>query len=427
MFFANVSAGFKRAGNILKSFLPNSKNAKTLKSDSIVDSRLFIGLDLDVTSKTNSLFQTSPSNRAHLANQLLLYDKILIPTKDYGIIPILINWLGLKTFRKALDSDAFSFLHRKTLLGYAGNGVGISGYIISESKALTFEWWQHALFGSTDLAVEQQLKHMCPFIEKKERAKIFQKILSCTRDVVYDNEFFMKQIVQESYTDILSNQHLSQFVLDNSSQKRNQIDLTRLEGINPDQMRTLNINRMRDPIDLVLRVAEINMEIYMSTLESNADLFTSQGAEELLKQKLIRAGIGSNYVEGFLSLLELNKIPDIGEAVRTDSLTLANIWKIREKRKSKNFREWLRTASSKDSEEIRKLYVDCIGNIIRADSLPVKVCKFAVTSFIGDAISPNMGGPIAGAIEIFFVEKWLKGYSPTLFLDELSKLQEKRK
>jgi hypothetical protein len=62
-----------------------------MKSDSIIDSRLFIRLDLDISLKINLLFQINLSNVSHLANQLLLYEKIVIPTKDFGIVPILIN------------------------------------------------------------------------------------------------------------------------------------------------------------------------------------------------------------------------------------------------------------------------------------------------------------------------------------------------
>jgi len=394
-----------------------------MESDSIIDSRLFVRLDLDISLKANSLFQTNPNNRIHLASQLLLYDKIVIPTKDFGIVPILINWLGLKTFMKALETDTFSFLHRKALIGYSGNGSGISEFIISGSEAKRLSWWQDAMFGEIDVAVEQQLRNMCPFISRQERARVVEGIISKSREVDYDNDFFIKNIRHETYTDIMKNTSLSLllFVMQNSKHESSKIDLRRLEGVGPNQMRVLGLDRVKDPVDLVLRIAEINMEIYMSTLSGDADLFTSDGAELLLKDKLIRAGVGSNYLDGFLSLLELNNIPDIGKAIANDSISLLDVWKLREKRISKNFRKWLRKATNKDARDIERLYVESLGNKALIDSLPLRAIRFAITS-IASAVSPAIGLPF-GIVDSFFANKWLSGYSPKLFLDELSRIK----
>jgi len=50
----------------------------------IVDHRLAIRLDLDTPVKGNTLFQANPSIRGYLANQLLTYDALVVPTKDFG-------------------------------------------------------------------------------------------------------------------------------------------------------------------------------------------------------------------------------------------------------------------------------------------------------------------------------------------------------
>lgn len=392
-----------------------------MKSDSIIDSRLFIRLDLDISLKANFLFQINSRSRAHLANQLLLYDKIIIPTKDFGIVPILINWLGLKTFNKALDSDTFLFLRTKALLGYAGGGKGLMEFTILEGATKKFSWWQNAMFGELDTAIEEQLKNMCPFISRQDRTRLVEKTISKSKKVEYDNDFFMKNIVHETYTDIMNNKSLSMYVVQDSKRKSGKIALTRLQGIDPKQVRVLNLDSIKDPVDLVLRIAEINMEIYMSTLSDNADLFTSYGAELLLRDKLIRAGIGSNYLDGFLSLLELNDIPDIGKAILSDSISLLDIWKIREKRISKKFRKWLRKASTNDMRTLEKLYIESLGNKALINSLPLRIFRFAITSMVG---ALNLGvGLLTGTVDSFFVDQWLAGYSPKLFLDELSRIK----
>ena len=85
-------------------------------SDSIIDSRLFIRLDLDLATKHNAEFQSSVQKQAYLANQLLLYDRIIIPTHDFGIVPVLISWLGIRDFEEALEQSVFKFLRNNRIL-----------------------------------------------------------------------------------------------------------------------------------------------------------------------------------------------------------------------------------------------------------------------------------------------------------------------
>ena len=64
---------------------------------SIVDVRLFVGHSGgDPPMPMNSRFAAQPPNRAHLASQLLLYDTLVLPTSDFGVIPILIDWMGIE-------------------------------------------------------------------------------------------------------------------------------------------------------------------------------------------------------------------------------------------------------------------------------------------------------------------------------------------
>lgn len=231
-----------------------------MRSDKIIDNHLSINHNLDHALRVNSMFSTNPTNRAHLANQLLLYDKVVIPTKDFGIVPILINWFGLKNFEDVLASSAIYFLHRPSLLGYAGNGVGISGFIISATKDKPFEWWQEALFGDMDKAIETQIRYMCPFIGKEQRSRLVTIIKDCSRPLQYDNDFFMKHIVHESYTDISSNPELSSLVATRSGDP-NRLDLTRIPGVEHNQLKVLDTYNMVTPADIILRVAEINMTL----------------------------------------------------------------------------------------------------------------------------------------------------------------------
>jgi hypothetical protein len=396
-----------------------------MTSESIVDNKLFVRLDLDHSLRANSFFLTNPSNRAHLAGQLLLYDSIIIPTTDFGIIPILISWFGLKTFEATLDTSALRFVRRNGILGYAGNGVGISGFSIQPRNDRNFEWWQEAIFGeNSGTTIDLQLEQMCPFISNKQRIKLVEQILTCSSTLSYDNDFFMKNIVHESYMDILENEDLSKFVITKENNKEKTIDLTRLTCIKPNETRVLSQDGMvNDAADLVLRASEINMEIVMATSLGNTDIYISKGSEKVLAKKLSRCKLDKSLVESFISLLELNNIPDIRHAVLAGGIDLPRIWSLRNRKISENFRKWLREVDPKNGRDLEKAYIEALGGKAFSESLPIKTLRFVITSLAG--LNPAVG-LITSAIDSFFVDKWLSGYSPKLFLDELSKLPKQK-
>ncbi len=395
-----------------------------MSSDKILDSRLQIRLDLDVSLKANSFYHTNPKHRAHFVSQLLLYNSIVIPTNDFGIIPILISWLGLGLFREAISSNTIEFVKLNSFISYGGNGKGISEIKIEPNEKKPFKWWQKAIFGDIESAIDLQLRYQCPFISKKVREKLVYSIRRVTKQFDYDNDCFKKNICDESYSDIINEPKLFDFILKSESlSKKNGVSLNRLTGINKNQFRFLNLESIKDGIDLLLRVAEINREILLSFLYGGIDLGTSEGAQLILKNKLSLSGISPSTIDKFISLLELNNIPDIRPAIEYNELSLINIWRLRKKHYSKKFRKWLRKSNAENSRELEKLYVKSLGKRSIFSSLPVRKLRFAITTSSG-----LIGGPIAStAMESlnYYAEKLIRGYSPKLFLDKLGNLLNK--
>lgn len=393
-----------------------------MRPDVIVDSRLSINHSLDHTLKANSLFLANPSNRAHLANQLLLYERIVIPTKDFGIVPILISWFGLKGFERVLRAEAINFLHRPDLLGYAGNGGGISGFVVQPTQEKPFDWWQEALFGDILKATEIQLQFMCPFIDGKQRAKLLKLVNERSYSLKYDNDFFMKHIVHETYTDIIRTPELSTLISSLSGNPR-QINLLRVPGVEPNQLKVSDTDNdnLTAPVEVVLRVAEINMTLVMGMQLDRADVFIPRGSEKILKGKLARANINSAAIDNFLSLLDLENVPDPGAGVKAGDLSFDKIWRIRQSSDSIRFRKWLKIADVGNARDLEKMYVSSLGHKSFYEKFPTKIIKFAITK-AADVLLPG-SGTILEVADSFFVEKWLQGYSPKLFLDQLRKIQ----
>lgn len=393
-----------------------------VKSESIIDNKLYIRHNATGFYKRNYDFQYNSFIKGHLANQLLLYDKIVIPTRDFGIIPVLIKWMGLKLFNNAIDSNTFYFLRVKDVVGYfGGDGDGIITFIAERGKSKTWSWPQDAMFGENNIAIEQQLRNFCPDISKQERESIIKNIISKSKTLRNINNVYEKYITDETYEDVKGDSELSQYIFHKSGNEINNNDFRKLEGIEKNQIRILHQEKIKDPIDLLLQIAEINMILYFSTLIEDADLFVPDGAEALLKNKILRLGIKDNYLDNFITLLELKNIPNIGKAVQSGQFTLFDIWKIREKKHSKIFRKWLRKASKQEEKNIVKLYIASLENKSLIQSLPLKAVRFAITATVGLLNLPL--GLTLGIGDSFFVEQWLKGYSPKLFLDELQKIK----
>ncbi len=112
--------------------------------------------------------------------------------------------MGLNHFEEALDGGAISFLRRKGILGYAGNGVGIIAFGILDTPENPYgQWWRRTLFGDSVEAIELQLHHEALNLSKKELDRVTGKVLANSKDPdLNENDIFTKNVAQESYTDI---------------------------------------------------------------------------------------------------------------------------------------------------------------------------------------------------------------------------------
>jgi hypothetical protein len=242
--------------------------------------------------------------------------------------------------------------------------------------------------------------------------------------VEHENEFFIRNVVNETYTDLRGEELAA--------------TLRRLNrGVTPGDLTNLLTNEtrvlrasgeVRDPVDLVLRVAEINMEVIMSTHADGADLSTSEGAEKLLAGKLIRAGVDRSALRGFARLMDLNSMPDIGALMEARVLSCREVFDLRQQPVARGFRQWMREQDAPDPEELARRYVIALRMEHKANTLPVKAMRMGITAAV-EAIAPGLGtaGKVlanaVGTTDSLFADKWMSGYSPRLFFDELAKLQ----
>lgn len=392
-----------------------------MPATSVVDSKLLVRLDLSNALASNLRFGGDLRNLAHLSSQLLLYEQVLIPTHDFGIVPALLSWLGVDLLEDMLKSHALKFVRQARHLGYVGNGNGISTFEIHAGDA-PLPWHEEARFALSPRAIELQLANGAVSLTESERDRLSALTLHKSVDIPYDAKSFTNHVVGETYRDILESQSLAAYVRRaNKVRPDKAIDLTWLPQVGPAQLRTLGRDgAVNDPIDLVLAIAEINMQIMIAQKEHDADLHAAPGTENLLREKLRRAGVSTTALDGFIQLLELNSLPDIRQPLLAGEVTPAELWTVRQTNRGRRFRQWLREAQTQDARELEKAYVDALAQRNLGDNLPLRVLRFAVTSTAGFLSGP--GGIIAGAFDSFFFESWLKGFSPRIFFDDLRHL-----
>lgn len=353
-----------------------------------------------------------------LAEKLLLYDTVTIPTHDCGIVAVLLAWLGPGLFEDLLEEGALKFCRLKAFVAYARNG----GLFLASIEPQDPQQKERSTFwGPIDRAVELQIRHTLPFIERRQRAKLVTKI--CQHSVETSLDDFAKRIMNETYADVKSDDGLSAFF----TRKRKKVDLARLPGIKLKEMRILGEKTPSDEIEFLLRLGEINLELALAS-----ELQCSALTTDPLVQRLIAAKIRRSFpapqrdvsAEGFRQILQLNRIPDIPSAVANEVIGLERVIQCRCSRKGEQFRRWIANLKpTDDPDEIAALYVETLTRKHWLQRFPFRVVRFLLTS-AASAI-PGIGsfaGPVSSAIDSFFLERWLQGYSPQLFLDDLRNL-----
>jgi hypothetical protein len=170
----------------------------------------------------------------------------------------------------------------------------------------------------------------------------------------------------------------------------------------------------------VVQVAEANMDIVSAEFAGGTDIYTSRGMDAVLKAKLLRAGLHSSQLEGFIQLLKINSIPDIRPAIESGALTVPQVWKIRQSRRAQHFREWLARAAADSSDDLVRLYRESLEQTSLMESLPARIIRYGIITAVG--LSHPVVAAGAGLVDTLFTEKYIKGYRPKLMFNELAKL-----
>ncbi len=351
-----------------------------------------------------------------LVEGLLLYDKVVIPTQDFLALTSLVSVLGERSVIDLFDAGAVRFVRFKGTLAYVGNGGGIKFCeMFNDENRRTPQPFCAPLEDAVNFALSG-------LAEKPKDRTLANLIVDATTEV---NLQSVNEVIRhETYMDVLNSDHLrNTFAVRNSS-------MDHLAGITPNQVRTFggvpwSDHWQGDEIDAVLAIAFANLELRLAQLADCYDASTVSPIGHLLRGKIERTLGASKASAAFANLRELAEIPDIGEGILTNQVSVADIIKLKNTSDGEQFRKWFHETCSDNPEVAAREYCKILRQVPKVQSLPARVIRFLTANLTGFLPFGAVLSPAVGTVNSFFIDRWFRGPSPKYFLDSLGKLINK--
>lgn len=353
-----------------------------------------------------------------LANYLLLYDQIIIPTGNLQILPVLRIMLGEDVFDELIRTKVIVLIRYDQWIGYAGNGGGLIFYQIEDdpNKEDPTPNLATSFYKPIDEAINTAITLTKPHSNSKRRSELNKMLLD--NIVLLPTTDITKDLRNESYEDILHSPYLKDLLsLRNAGRS-----ISNLRGIGPNKLTSFNPHFGNENIDIpeiqsVLRVAFENFLLKIGSFAEVTEITGDDTTLNVLRAKGQRLGFSIEGHNAFASIQNVNGIPNIGSAFANKQLSPSQLLKLRSSKHCQSMRDWFAEGSPADSsDEILRRYVESIGKVSWIEDIPVKLLRFATT--LGISGLDPITGIAASVVDSFLLSKWFPVKSPRLFLKQ---------
>jgi hypothetical protein len=168
---------------------------------------------------------------------------------------------------------------------------------------------------------------------------------------------------------------------------------------------------------------DVEFDLYLSSTyltEIVANPLSSQVMAEKLRYVSDAVWASRKNIEKFQEII-FGDARALREAINNGEINIRDA--LREIRKATKFKEWL-TKQNPTADLIKEYYKESTKESF-IDKLPAKSIRWAIFTGLGfaiDAIIPGSVGKVAGttlsALDAFYIDKLIKGWNPTCFIEE---------
>lgn len=355
-----------------------------------------------------------PDYWSRLANYILLYDQIIIPTGNLQVLAVIRRMLGDDILQELIRARVIVFARFDEWLAYRGDGSGLVFFRVERRKNDQFTLG-HAFHTPLDETIDIVFKQAMPSTFGAVRKRELKKIL-IDNVVSIPLEAVTSDLITETYNDILNSPYLRDMLAIRNAGR----SLKSLVGIRSNQMTVFNPyrdNPENPEVRSVLRAGFENLLFCMGGYANVDDITADPITHSMLLAKGQRLGFSVEGENSFTEIQKVSGVPNIGAAFAKKQLNAEALIKLRSSDSSHTFRNWLAAGAPREeaSDTVRR-YIDSLDKVGFVDSLPVKLLRFAVTTGIG-ALDPA-AGLVANVADSFFLNKWFPERSPKLFMEE---------
>lgn len=349
------------------------------------------------------------AQKQDIFEQLLLFDRINF--KVYGenaIVPLLVQFLGLKGFEELLEQGAFGFTLWTPMIGYMQSNIpGVDTLIHGAHN--------DPVHCDPQQSVETGLNVLANKLKRTDRRRIARKVV-------------------KAYS--LPRKNLSDEV---ASLTRSARSSGKLNGVESRKSRVFDDLSMFEKNEMAA-YAERLLE-YKYLLENGMTSFSSYDFYSYFSDTAEKLRAATTVRENFAELTTVEEFPDLKKLLSQIDDPYGRLPKLRSRRHAIKFREWIAKASLYQNHSIKENYLSALeeGQGFFTSKGGRFVKTLAVTS-MGMAIGHRLGeaGAIIGAgaavvesvsglvwdqIDEFLLNGLTKGWSPRMFFDDLKSLE----
>lgn len=365
--------------------------------------------------RASDMMVNGPQYWARLADYLLMYDQIVIPTGNLQILSVLRFMLGDDVLLELLEARTIVLTRFDQWFGYVGT-AGVFFFKVGDGpenkRAVPNLATSHFL--PLDEAIDAAFVAMNPPSTAETRQKYKSLLLDCVAQL--PTESLLEQVRAEAYRDIQDSPYLQALL----SVRNGGRSIENLAGSKPDTVTVFNPHvpaEKNDPPEIraVLRVVFENFLLGVGGRTEVSELTGDASTLSVLQAKGQRLGYSPQGRSAFAQIQQVSGVPDLGLAFASRQLSARQIIDLRQSRNAQSFRDWLASGSpSATAQDTLRRYVETVGKPSLVESIPAKLLRFATTTTWG-AMEPVSGG-MAAAADSFLLSKWFPGKSPRLFM-----------